>query len=340
MNHSEPLLVLYSRIDAFGDGLLRIPALRAARTAFPDSRIVYGCSGPSTLEKLLRRHVDHLVDSFRTHSPLPQILAEFGERGGTSVADFRNLTPQLVGMRARLLGSQVDYEANFPGFALSWPRRKIMPRPEHNAWRYHRMIERLAGRPLPFDHRLHVTASARAEAARLRGADQRPLVLMTANGAGDQRLGSEQVARVAGGLADSGYRVLHLLTPGDGPSAQTLVSLEPRIEVVGPRPGLEDTALDDLFLALGEVADAYIGCDGGMAHLMATVMTPIVIINRGFKIERWRPLSNFVEIVEARTENASGLVRDTPPEIILAAAHRLFAARARDRATGSMVSTA
>ena len=77
MSSSGQLLVFYSRIDAFGDGLLRIPALRAARTAFLGSRIVYASSGPSTLEKLLRRHVDDLVDDFRTGTPLATVVAEF-----------------------------------------------------------------------------------------------------------------------------------------------------------------------------------------------------------------------------------------------------------------------
>ncbi|MGE3306513.1 MAG: glycosyltransferase family 9 protein, partial [Rhizobiaceae bacterium] len=266
----NPPIVFYSRIDAFGDGLLRLPALRAARTAFPEAKIVYGCAGPSTLEKALRRHVAHLVDEFRTKMPLPDILAEFG-RPGTMVADSRNLAPRLIGQRLRLIGKGIDYEANFPGFALAWPRRSVQPRPEHNAWRYHRMVERLAGRALPFDHRLTPPEAARTEAARRRGDDRRPLVLTNANGAGDQRLAAEQTGAVLSGLCDRGNRVMHLITPGEGPSAEHLLAMEPRVEIVAPGPSFEGAALDDLFLALGEVADAYVGSDGGMAHLMATV---------------------------------------------------------------------
>ncbi|MGE3307721.1 MAG: hypothetical protein AB7I52_17330, partial [Rhizobiaceae bacterium] len=112
--------------------------------------------------------------------------------------------------------------------------------------------------------------------------------------------------------------------------AEHLLAMEPRVEIVAPGPSFEGAALDDLFLALGEVADAYVGSDGGMAHLMATVLTPMVIVNRGFSIERWRPLSNAVEVVQARGASPSGQVRDTPPALILAAAQRLLEARARD----------
>ena len=57
-----------------------------------------------------------------------------------------------------------------------------------------------------------------------------------------------------------------------------------------------------------------------MGHLMAAVSTPMVIVNGGFNIERWRPLSNFVEIVEAGLETATGQVEDVPPAVVLAAA--------------------
>lgn len=330
---SDHLLLFYSRIDAFGDGLLRLPALRAARTAFPQSRIVYASSGPTTLEKLLRRHVDRLIDDVRAGTPLASVLADVrGAAPRVTVADLRNLAPKLMQARLKLLGSGIDYEGNFPGFVLSWPRRNPAARPQHNAWRYHRMVERLAGRALPFDHRLAVPAAARAEARRIRGDDPRPLVLTNANGAFEQRLSAEQVAALARGLGERGCRLLHLSTPGGGPTPQELRALEPLIETVDPTDRLNGAALDDVFLALGELASAYIGCDGGMGHLMATVMTPVVIVNRGFSIERWRPLSNCVEIVEARRETSTGLVGDTPPSVILAAADRLFAAQKRDHA--------
>jgi ADP-heptose:LPS heptosyltransferase len=332
MGSSDELLVFYSRIDAFGDGLLRIPALRAARTAFPRSRIVYASSGPSTLEKLLRRHLHGLIDDFRTATPLAAVVSEFRPRGGqTMVADFRNLLPKLVAARMKFLGSGADYEANFPGFGLSWPRRRLGFRPEHNAWRFHRIVERLARRPLPFDHRLSAPAAARAEALRLRGADDRPLVLISANGAyRNKRLSLGQVVAIAGGLAEQGYRVIYMITPGEGPSGEQVRSLEPRIEIVGPNGALQGPLLDDVFLALGEMAAAYIGAEGGMGHLMAAVSTPMIIVNGGFNIDRWRPLSNFVEIVEAGPETATGQVEDVPPAVVLAAADRLFAARSRD----------
>jgi ADP-heptose:LPS heptosyltransferase len=331
MSSPPNVLVFYSRIDAFGDGLLRIPALRAARTAFPDSRIVYASSGPSTLQKLLRRHVDHLVDELRTAIGLEELLTEH-RRGGGSIAvlDLRNLLPRQAAMRLKLVGSGIDYDANFPGYALSWPRRRLAPRPEHNAWRYHRLVERLARRPLPFDHRLSVPAAARAEASRLRGEDRRPLVLTNANGGDRQRLSAEQIATITAGLLEMGYRVVHLITPGDGPSAESLRALEERIEIVAPSEALNGGPLDDLFLALGEMASAFIGADGGMPHMLATVMTPIVMINRGFSVERWRPLSNCVEVIEAADVSPGGLVRDTPPAVILAAARKLFAAQSRD----------
>ncbi|TPK78093.1 hypothetical protein FJ548_25710 [Mesorhizobium sp. B2-4-17] len=56
MDLPAPLLIFYVRNDALGDGLLRIPALRAARTAFPRSHIVYGSQGKSSLTGILHKH--------------------------------------------------------------------------------------------------------------------------------------------------------------------------------------------------------------------------------------------------------------------------------------------
>lgn len=330
MSATRPLLVLYSRADAFGDGLLRIPALRAARTAFPEHYIVYASNRHSTLEVKLRRHVDHLVDELRTKVDLFDLLTEKAARPRvTTVVDFRMVGSLLIAARFRLLGRGVAYHANFPNFGLSTPisLRRSVARPEHNAWRYHRLVEHAAGRRLPFDYRLDVPQTARTLAREIRGEDRRPLVLICGNAAPHKRMALQQIVDVAGDLIHTGFHVLYLETPGNGATARDLAAAEPRLGVVGPELGFEPRVLDDVFRALGEMAEAYIGIEGGMAHLLATVDTPMVIVNHGVSMERWRPLSSFVEIVEARPH---GAIADTPPADILDAVHRLIAAKRRD----------
>ena len=93
---------------------------------FPGSRIVYASSGPSTLEKLLSRHVDDLVDDFRTGTPLATVVAEFRRSSGQiAVADFRNLLPKLLATRLKFSVPDLTTRPTFPGFALSWPRRGL-----------------------------------------------------------------------------------------------------------------------------------------------------------------------------------------------------------------------
>lgn len=332
MDSTAPVLIFYARNDALGDGLLRIPALRAARTAFPRSHIVYGSLGRSSLTGVLRRHVAPLVDDFRTVLPLSAILAEFAPRGGkTTVVDLRAGVPGLMVTGLQLLGRGVRYEPNFAGHLLSlrWGTRWTL-RPEHNAWRYHRLIERLAGRHLPFDHRLDVPLAARALARRLRGADDRPLVLLGGNARSNKSMSEAQISAISGNLIDAGYQVLYLVTPGNGPTWQTLAAKEPRLSVVGPDLGLDTEAFGDLLLALGEMAAAYVGMEGGLGHLFAAVMTPTVIVNNGANMERWRPLSNMVEVVMAPRRGGSADIADTPVKAILEATHRLLATSRRD----------
>ena len=166
----------------------------------------------------------------------------------------------------------------FTGWSSDWPRR-----------------------PLPFDHRLSVTTPARAEAQRLRGADQ------PSAGAHQRewRL-SQQAPLGRAGDCDS-RRSFRSGLPGHVPDHSRRRAVGGKASIRLNRASRSSSramrcrapGLDDVFLALGEMAAAYIGAEGGMGHLMAAVSTPMVIVNGGFNIERWRPLSNFVEIVEA-----------------------------------------
>lgn len=333
MTGSPRLLVLYARSDALGDGLMRIPAIRAARSAFPSARLIYGTEGETSLASPLRRHVDGVVDEIRTRRSLAALLRELAPaRGETAVADFRTVAGWLVAARMRLLGSGIRYEGNFPGYALSWLAQGFGIRPEHNAWRYHRVIERLAGRALPFDHRLAVLESAREQARGLRADDSRPLVLLGANSAPHKALTAEQLAPVAADLLQGGFDVVYLQSPGAGPNAAGLSALVPELRTVGPADEVPGVPLLEVFLALGEVAAAYVGPEGGLGHCMAAVGAPIVLINHGALMERWRPLTGTVEVVDARTSSPTGRSADTPPGVILEALDRLLVAQQRHHA--------
>ncbi|WP_082583411.1 glycosyltransferase family 9 protein [Mesorhizobium sp. Root695] len=324
-------IILYSRNDAFGDGLVRIPALRAARTAFPDSFIVYGTTGSSTLEHVLNRHVHHLVDAINVRTPLMQLVASHRKgKERLAVVDFRISGRWLIQTWASLLGRGIAYEANFPGFALSWrPGQKPEARPERNAWRYHRLIERLAGRRLPFDHRLEPIPAARAAARTLAGGKHAPLIVIAAHGDGGKRLTADQVVAVSASMIADGANLIYVKTPGDGPDMAELAQRVPKLRLVDFTT-VEGVNVSDVLLALGEFADLYIGAEGGTAHLMATVMTPMIIVSGGASMARWRPLSNCVDVVESRHASPTGLVANVPAPKIIEAAQRMLATRHRD----------
>ncbi len=336
MTASRPVLIFYSRIDAFGDALIRLPALRAARSAFPDHRIVYGASHRSMLGIALWHHVERLVDAFRPETPLETIVAE--ERavpghGPVKVIDLRNVAPAMAKARARFLGKGVTYLANLPAFMLSSDfGRPFEFRPEHNAWRYHRLVERLAHRKLPFDHRLFASDAARARAASMLEPG-RPLALISGNADPQKAMTDAQAAAIAAGLIADGFQVIYLLTPGPGPTAEGLMAAEPRVTVVAEGPGLDRRAVDDLTLALGERAEAAVSIHSGMIHFLSATMTPLVVVNNGFNMDRWRPLTSAAEIIEARDFNPEQRAAEVPPAAIVAAFRRLVAARRRDHPT-------
>ncbi|WP_436158990.1 glycosyltransferase family 9 protein [Mesorhizobium sp. LjRoot246] len=322
---------MYARNDAFGDGLIRIPALRAARTAFPDSFIVYGTTGPSTLEHVLNRHAGHLVDAINVRTPLAHLVASHRKgKGQLAVVDFRISARWLIQASVSLLGRGVAYEANFPAFALSWrPGQKSEARPEHNAWRYHRLIERLAGKRLPFDHRLESTPAARAVARGLADGKHAPLIIVAAHGDGGKRMTADQVVAVSDSMIADGANLLYVKTPGDGPDMAELARRVPKLRLVDSNT-VDGVDISDVLLALGEFADLYIGAEGGTAHLMATVMTPMVIVSGGANMARWRPLSNNVDVIESRHASPTGLVANVPAPTIIEAVKRMLATYRRD----------
>ncbi|RWC53281.1 MAG: lipopolysaccharide heptosyltransferase family protein [Mesorhizobium sp.] len=324
-------IILYSRNDAFGDGLIRIPALRAARTAFPNSFIVYGTTGPSTLEHVLSRHAGHLVDTINVRTPLAHLVASHRKgKGRLAVVDFRISVRWLLQASVSLLGRGVAYEANFPAFALSWrPGQRPEARPEHNAWRYHRLIERLAAKRLPFDHRLEPTPAARAVARGLADGKHAPLIVIAAHGDGGKRMTADQVVAISDSMIADGANLLYVKTPGDGPDMAELAQRVPKLRLVDSGT-VEGVDVSDVLLALGEFADLYIGAEGGTAHLMATVMTPMVIVSGGANMARWRPLSNCVDVIESRYASPTGLVANVPAPTIIEAVKRMLATRRRD----------
>ncbi|MDF3152807.1 glycosyltransferase family 9 protein [Mesorhizobium sp. XAP10] len=324
-------IILYSRNDAFGDGLIRIPALRAARTAFPDSFIVYGTTRSSSLEHSLNRHAGHLVDAINVRTPLARLIADHRKgKERFAVVDFRISARWLLQASASLLGRGIAYEANFPAFALSWRLgHRPEARPGHNAWRYHRLIERLAGKRLPFDHRLEPSPAARAAARSLADGKHAPLIIIAAHGSASKRMSADQVAAIADSLIADGANLLYVRTPGDGPDMAELAQRVPKLRLVDSA-AIGGVDIGDILLALGEFADLYIGAEGGTAHLMATVMTPMVILNGGANMARWRPLSNCVDVIATRHASPTGLVADVPAPTIIEAAQRMLATRRRD----------
>jgi ADP-heptose:LPS heptosyltransferase len=334
MNNHPRLLLLYARSDALGDGLLRIPALRAARAAFPEAHIVYATARDTSLGSVLHRHVRGSIDEVRTGRSIPRLLAEFApRRGEAAVADFRTVVGWLVGERLRLLPRGVTYEANFPGYALSALARGFGIRPAHNAWRYHRLIERLAGRPLTFDHRITPLDAAREEARRICGPGTRPLVVLGANSAPHKALTSAQLVPVARALLDRGFDVIHVHSPGSGPTGLEMLEAVPDLVTIGPAD-VHGIPLLEMLLALGELADAYMGPEGGLGHLLAAVGTPVVVLNHGASMERWRPLNGVIEVVEARHASPTGRPADIPASAIVAALDRLMLTCSRNLEAG------
>jgi len=74
-------LLFYGHNDAFGDSLLKLPALRAARTAFPEGRLVYASAGNSQLSTTLSAETAPLIDAFHSRTRLRALARDLATEG-------------------------------------------------------------------------------------------------------------------------------------------------------------------------------------------------------------------------------------------------------------------
>lgn len=266
------------RANALGDFLLAEPALAALRAAYPDAEISYlgagwhpgwlaGRPGPWDRVEAVPVRADA---TFEEAPALRRFLAEQQARhydlavqlhgGGT------NSNPVVGRLGARhTIGSRSPQ-------APPLDRWVAYTEHQHEVLRWLEVVGLAGATPVALEPRITVTAADRAEAARVLGPDDRPLVAIHA-GATDprRRWPPDRFAAVADDLAARGCQVALVGTPADAAANQAvrqaarrrLADLTGRLTLSGLTGLLERCA-------------AVVGNDSGPRHLAAAVGTATV----------------------------------------------------------------
>ena len=304
---SRPVILVAQRAEALGDAIVRIPAYRAIRCAFPSHRIVSVCRGHSVFASVLSHQrplfIDELFEMQRAkgRTYLAAVARALGKVD--AVIDLDSNLQAVVNYLVTL-GISKRYVANVVGLAL----RRGLPwgfeaRPFDNAHRFHRLVELIAQRTLPFDASLPGLPRAEAQIDALLSRGQRYFGIAPGRPTSVKYWALDRHIAVARHIRDMGIRPVFLL----GPYPDECEQREPL------RSAIPDAILIDKDVAGGDqsylpwlfhaAAARFVGClgiDGGICHLAATHNIPVATLAGPLAVRAWKPVTQHSWIVNAR----------------------------------------
>jgi ADP-heptose:LPS heptosyltransferase len=291
---ARPAAIVIGSNEALGDALVRIPAYRALRVAFPAHRIVHVSGGATSMTDALVALAPQMVDEAIGWQPIksgPAFMRRLIRSIGNVdvVIDLRsNLTAFWTYFATA--GMPVRFIANTAFFGL----RRGIPRgteqrPKTNAQRYHRCVELVARRTLPFDPSAPVGDVARREAARLVPEGTRFMLLSPGLATSFKAWPAERWVTVARHLAGRAVRPVFLLGPVE-PDHRTWIERDvPEAQIVDADDVADRADLPWLFHALASRSLGCVAIESGIGHLAATSGCPVLTICGPTKIAQWRP---------------------------------------------------
>jgi len=303
----RPVLLIAQRSEALGDAVIRIPAYRAIRAAFPGHRIVSVYLRQSVFSsvfaQLRPQFIDELIEQ--------QDRGSIGHLGSIArglgnvdvILDFNSSLQALLNYVVSL-GKARCYVANVTGLML---RRGVdglfEPRLPYNSKRYHRLVELAAGRTLPFEPRLPPLPRAVAQVKTLLPSGPRYLGIVPGRPGSPKYWPLERHVALAARLHEMGLRPVYML----GPFADELAQREPLRQASPDAIFIDqETANGDknylpwLFHAAAAHLTGCVGTDGGICHLVGTQDIPIATLTGPINGRPWKPVTQQAWIIDAR----------------------------------------
>jgi len=302
---SPPATILvYVGLDAVGDGLMKLPFVRALRAAFPQARITWMAGkGHSVyagiLAPLVAGLVDEVLDDCRVGSKASELLGRrplHGRYFDLIVDTQRRLLTSLILRRIRH-GAFVSAAA---GFALSSlrPGRGYV-RPAAMAAQLLDLVALVSGRTPTDGAPLLLDPATLAEAARLLP-DGRTYVGFAPGAGGRHKCWPlDRFCAVAAHLAETGMVPVFLLGPGEADWAPTI-----RAAVPDAVMALQDAALPVtpmLTIALARRMAAALANDSGTGHMLAAADIPLLSLFGPTPAAKFAPATRHGRVIEARS---------------------------------------
>ncbi|MCC7048587.1 MAG: glycosyltransferase family 9 protein [Alphaproteobacteria bacterium] len=319
-------ICVYVGLDRVGDGLMKLPFLRALRAAWPDARVTWLAGKGRTvfahdLAPLAQGLIDEVVEDAGIGSRGAELLRRplAGRRFDLVIDTQRRVLTALI---VRRIAHDV-FVSGAAGFLLS-DRRPPAARPKPKAMvrQMLDLIEAAAGAPARPDAPLRLDAASTDAARRLLPDGAAYVGLAPGAGGRHKCWPLDRFVELAQRIAKSGRVPVFILGPGEGEWS------DPCRAVPGARLVLQDAAAQGiavtpmLTIALARRLAAAVANDSGAGHMLAAADIPLVSLFGPTAPEKFAPMTMHLTLL--RAQDFDGAAMDAIP---VEAVERALAAR-------------
>lgn len=330
---STPATILvYVGLDAVGDGLMKLPFLRALRSAFPQARITWLAGKghtvyAGTLAPLIAGLADEVIDQAGIGSRARELVGRrplAGRRFDLIIDTQRRLLTTLILRRVghgRFISAAADFRLSDARPPKGWTRPAAM------VGQLMALVELASGRPALAEAPLAVDEEAERMADGL--LPPGPTYIGLAPGAGGlhKRWPLERFCDLGKLLKDGkGAIPVFLLGPNEAEMAAEIRAAVPM--AVLPLQGVERVT-PMLTIALGRRMAAAVSNDSGTGHMLAAADLPLVSLFGPTPPEKFAPAARRLTVIRAQAWGGAEMDR-IPVEAVADALEGCMAGRGRE----------
>ncbi|MCR6629396.1 MAG: glycosyltransferase family 9 protein [Magnetospirillum sp.] len=289
-------VLIHVGLDLVGDGLMKLPFIRALRAAFPDARITWlAGQGQSAFAGTLAPLVAGLLDEVVAEDP-----AAFARRCRAAGQRFDVVLDTQRGFLTALRLRRIPHRRFISpalAFLLSSERPRAYRKPPLLAAQLMDLASLTAGAPVQPQGGFTIPAAAAAEATALLPAGPHYVGLAPGAGSRHKCWPLEHFIRLGGQLAQEGKAPVFILGPAEQDWADTVRAALP--EALLPLQAAR-TADVVLTLAVGARLASAVANDAGVGHLLAAAGTPLVSLFGPTPPAKFAPWATRARIVRAQ----------------------------------------
>lgn len=186
---AQKTVLVYSRCDIIGDAVLKLPVIRALRTAFPDHHITWMAGeGSSVFASSLKPLVEDCLDEVVEHAGIGAQLTDLLSSRLSKIY-FDTIIDTQQSVKTALILRRIAHRSFVSAAARGWlSNGPLAPRsrgPQAVQHRIRGLIQRAVGREVSLVHSLPIPARYHASASQL--LPEGPLYVGLAPGAGARK---------------------------------------------------------------------------------------------------------------------------------------------------------